>query len=398
MENIASADAEITGAATWTVPDGVTIHIGTQNGASGITTGEMGTTYWFGLSSGSNTIFVNFDGSSRIIGGLTLRQAGSAAFRFNGVGGGNVKADQLRMWVSSLTNNITIQIGITAGASQTTIDELVIDVDRETTTGSYLSVGGTLEIHNLVAEYVGSINAPFLSEIPGNNGKCTCRINSGDISSLGSGATIVGNCIRGVHEFTILNTILPASFVTLESQALTLDVGPKVFVQDCSTNGSAVPFAYADPYGEIRLDTGIYLTAGINPRSWKITTTANCTEHSAFYSPWIIQRKAAATVEPKFEVLRDGSATAYTDAEFWMENLSKITASSVNMTFERTRGTGTDIPAGAGTGSWTGEDGTAWSGELTIGSTVLEEDGYVLSRICAAVASSTIYVDPGAVG
>jgi hypothetical protein len=111
-----------------------------------------------------------------------------------------------------------------------------------------------------------------------------------------------------------------------------------------------------------------------------------------------MQRKAAATVEPKFEVLRDGSATAYTDAEFWMENLSKITASSVNMTFERTRGTGTDIPAGAGTGSWTGEDGTAWSGELTIGSTVLEEDGYVLSRICAAVASSTIYVDPGAVG
>jgi hypothetical protein len=292
-----------------------------------------------------------------------------------------------------------MHLGSSSARTYTEIYEFILDVERDPS-ATNVTAGGRVLLHNANLDYATSFNGTSLfNESGGLNGIADLTVLGGDLSSAGSGAALVGDSTRGPQWFRFENVVLPASFVMQASQTNAKHgASAHTVVSNCSSSGSAVPFAYADVFGELRVDTGIYLTAGIASASWKIATTAACSPANAFCTPWITQHKAAATVEPKFEVLRDGSATAFTDEQFWMENLSKLTASSVDTTLTSTRGTGTNIPTGAGTGSWTGEGGTAWSGELTVGSVVLEEDGYTQSRICAGVPSATLYVDIGAVG
>ena len=50
---------------------------------------------------------------------------------------------------------------------------------------------------------------------------------------------------------------------------------------------------------------------------------------------------------------------------------------------------------GMGTGSWTGESGTAWSGKLAPASSITPaEIGELRARVCVGLASATVYVDP----
>ena len=50
---------------------------------------------------------------------------------------------------------------------------------------------------------------------------------------------------------------------------------------------------------------------------------------------------------------------------------------------------------GAGLGSWTGENATAWSGKIDSGSAVTPaEVGALRGRICVAATSATVYIDP----
>ena len=49
---------------------------------------------------------------------------------------------------------------------------------------------------------------------------------------------------------------------------------------------------------------------------------------------------------------------------------------------------------GMGTGSWTGESGTAWSGKLAPASSITPaEIGELRARVCVGLASATVYVD-----
>lgn len=389
MANIASGDAEIAADTTWLVPAGVTIHIGTQSGASGITTGIMGSTYWFGNSTASRIARIDCIGSCRLIGGITLR-ATTASTRLNLRTVGSLIADEVYMWHANTSDNAWFDIGSVETFTQ--INKLTLRSDD--TAGSFAQFNGSGQI--IVGYLLASFaSAPVFGFIDSTNGELNLHVHGGDISGLGSGATLMGNMTANTAQAYLNNVILPASFVMLATQTNADLASGHLTLHDCSSSGSAVPFVYANACGEVRVDTGIYLTAGAAGYSAKITTTAKCSPANPFWTPWFNEYKTAATVNLSSEVLRDGSATAYTDAQFWKETLTKETTSSVVTTLTSTRGTGTNIPAGAGTGSWTGEGGTAWSGEITIDSVVLDVDGFVRQRFGAAVASSTIYVDIG---
>jgi len=403
MANIASGDSGVTTATTWTVSAGVTLHVGTQNGATDITTGYMGTTYWIGRSTAGANITLNTGKGCKIIGGLTLREHGGNSLVVNTTtGSGFLYADTLTLWHSSTTGGGTSRIGGQQN-NQTQIETLNITYARTSSTISEFQVAGIVRIGVLTLT-TGGATAPSGGWIndPNVSAAANLTVNGGDISALGSGATIIGDCGSSPLTCRLENTILPASFVGVTTQTGGL-AGGELFLTDCyeSTVG-AVPFGYFNDSGQVIVDTGIFLTAGISSSSWKISTTSRCTAREPFWTPFIFEYQAAATVTPEFEVLREGNSSAYTDAEFWMESLTKQTSSSVETTFESTQGTGTNITTGVGTSSWTvsgspGDSGD-WSGILSQGSTVLAEDGFAKSRICAAVASSTIYVDPGPVG
>lgn len=391
MTAIASADAELSGSKTWTVPTGATVHIGTQSGADGITLGDMGTTYWFGNSTVGRQ--VTLLGSCRVLGGLTIRQHGSSALQFNQVDGNFFDIEKLTFWNSSTSASGSAQIG-TNNNSRTRIGTLVLKWDR--TSGSFtsgLGVANKVEIGDLQVISAGVTLSGLIDDRAGTLAEL--KVLTGDISQIGSGSVLVNDAATGTLSVYLNNVILPASYVPLASQTQPA-AGAEVTLTDCSVSGGGtVPFLYANAYGDIRIDTGIYLTAGAAGHSAKITTTSICTPVTPFWTPWFREYKAAATVNLSSEVLRDGSASAYTDAQFWKETLTKETSSSVALTARTTRSTGTNIPAGADTGSWTGESGTAWSGEITIDSVVLAEDGFVQQRFGAGVASSVLYVDIG---
>lgn len=392
MANIAAGDAEVAGTTTWTILTGVTVRIGTQSGASDLTSGDMGSTYWFGNSTTGRTINLNAAGTARIVGGLTLRTNGNAAITVNGAAVGSLSASKVTLWNSHPTGGTFVAVGQVE--TYTDIDELVITIDDTTPpTTQYFRINGYIDINKLTATYGGTATSGFFGASV-NSGVVTLRVHGGDISGLGSGASICNNFNTTVADIYLENVVLPASFVAMDSQTNLSKAGANLTLRDCSSSGTVVPFLHANSCGELRMESTNKLTAGIAGVSWKIVTTANCSGANPYYSPWMYEYKAAATVEPTLEVARYDSATAFTDAQFWLETLAKKTSSSVQRTLLSTRGTGTDIPAGVGTGSW---GGTAlWSGELTQGSQVLAEDGYLQSRICAAVDSKTIYVDPGA--
>ena len=389
MANVASADNDI-GANVWTVPANVTIHVGTQSGASGITTGVMGTTYWIGNDTTAATLRLRCSGPARIIGGLTMRNAGSGQLFLNDAAPGSLVADTMRLWNSDTSAGGFVTIGHLE--SHTHVGKLTLDINDSSPVWA-CNLGGYCVFDEFYLQQAAKSGGIFDSVT-----SCEMYIHGGDLSAQGSSGVLGDDYTSGCAQIYIENTILPTSFVALATQTNGSHAGVRMTLRDCSSNGSSVPFVYADALGEIRIDTGIYLTAGISGSSWKITTTSNCSANNPFSSPWIAEYKTSGSVEPKFEVLRDGSTTAYTDSQFWMETMAKVTSSSVKATLHTTQGTGTDIPTGAGLGSWTGESGTAWSGEITQGSITLDSAGYVKSRIIAAVASSTIYVDPGAMG
>lgn len=397
MANVASGDAEVSGTTTWTIPAGVTLHVGTQNGASGITTGAMGSTYWLGNSTTGRTISIACGLGTRIVGGLTLRQHGSSNLSFNTSNNGALDADSLYGWHSATAATGVTNVGAAANGV-TSIKEFTHRCDRTASSIAKLQCFSYIEIGKLtvIAQGGATSGTNGLLDDAGSAAGLVI-VHGGNISDIGSGSSIVGDAASGTVNFILDNVILNASFAMLATQT-DKSAGATLTLRDCSSSGNAVPFAYANALGEIRMDTGIYLTAGLAAASWKITTTADASEVSPFRSPWIDEYKAAGSVTPQFEILRDGSATAYTDAEVWMRTLAKVTASSVDTTLFSTRGTGTNIPAGAGLGAWTGESGTAWSGKLSQGSKTLTGDGFVMSQICVGVASSTVYVDPGQVG
>lgn len=391
MANVASGDAELAGNITWEVPAGVTLHIGTQSGASGITTGTMGTTYWLGNSTVARVINFRWiaGGTGRIVGGLTVRNYNAMPTMFSAAAS-DVHADTVMMWNGG-TGSAVAAIGL--AEANIYIGSLTVRQDDTTPTAGTLNMQGRVEIGSLTLTYAGTISGLFDS----TGADSDVLVHGGNISDIGSGSAICGDHTAGCANIVLHNVVLNASFAMLASQTNANKASVQLTLQDCSSSGSAVPFAYADACGEVRVDTGIYLTAGVYGRSAKITTTANCGPTNPFVTPWFKEYKAAATVNLSSEVLRDGSASAFTDAQFWKETLTKETSSSVLTTARTTRSTGTSIPAGVGTGSWTGESGTAWSGEITIDSVVLAEAGFVQQRFGAGVASSTIYADIGPV-
>ena len=110
-------------------------------------------------------------------------------------------------------------------------------------------------------------------------------------------------------------------------------------------------------------------------------------------------RSSISSITPYFEILRDSSATAYKDDEVSAEFAVKVTSGSVQGTLYSDTATllaaGADQAAGAGLGSWTGENATAWSGKADSGTSLTPaENGEIIGRLVVGKAGSTVYVNP----
>lgn len=403
---VPSGDAELSADTTYTAVAAITLLSASNGGGSTYTPTDMGTANWIGNSSTNRSItWIGPNGKTFRRRGLTYRTSGSTSDNIgmhSTVAGGYASIDDgCYFWSGNSSSTTRINIGGgTAGRNSTT--ELRNPTFRFGNSSQALVIrnSATVKIVGGSIDAAGSTPTTFIDV---SSSQCNCiDIEGLDATVLGSGQTVIGDAGTNSQPIVYLRQCKFAASVTiLATQTQAQMLGIEVYALDCQI-GSAQNFtAYYNTFGKVEPDTSIYYTGGAaGSVSWKITTTANATNATPFVTPWLTwHNTGTSSVTPRFEVLRDGSSTAYTDAELWAEFAARVTSSSVLPTLYRDRAA--SIPAaaaqanGAGLGSWTGESGTAWSGKIDAGSSLTPSAaGALRGRVAFAAANASVYVEP----
>lgn len=181
----------------------------------------------------------------------------------------------------------------------------------------------------------------------------------------------------------------------------------ETFLYNCHSGDTHYAFGHYDGLGSTIIETGIYANDGASPdggttrTSWKIVTTSAASFYTPYRSPWFDKyHSGTSAITPYFEILRDGSATAFNDDEVWGEFSIQATTGSVLPVFKDDRMTPLGTPAAQTNSSktasdWTGENATAWFGKIAAPSaTTPAEVGYLRARCVVGKASTTVYLDP----
>jgi hypothetical protein len=236
---------------------------------------------------------------------------------------------------------------------------------------------------------------------PGSN---RTIFNGSDLSAI-SGTILGAGTGHSTH--TYINCTLNASVTPLA--ALTVDASGEVLMLDCDDGDEHYHLRHYNFRGSTVISTSIVPSAnaatydGTNALSFVVAGNANASFGFPYQSPWIdVYHSGTSAITPYFEILRDGSSTAYTNGEVWGEWLAKVTSGSTRTTFSTDRrGVLTAAAAqadGAGLGAWTGENATSKSMKVDTGSAITPaEIGTIRGRVCVA-GNLTVYVNPKILG
>lgn len=397
---VPTTDSALSADTTYTFPNRIWLVSASNDGGSAYTLTAMGTGNYIGHSSSNRSITLS-PGSNKakvFIYGVTFRTAGSTADSIL-IGtaanlGGVFILENCYLWHGNTSTSSRIAVQAAASA------ELVDCTLRFGATAQYFEVSGHTEMVNCTVTSAGSIPSSLFMNGAGSVHATGCDFSQVTGNLLGDSSSVSHNCIIRLERCKLGSGV---SYVA----ALTNNQGrrPEIWVFDCHSGDTHMQFAYANALGTLTLDTGIYFTSGAAALSWKVVTTSYCNSRTPFQTPFVdLYNTATSAITPYFEILRDGSATAYKDSEVWAEFSAKDQSGFTQASIKTDRvalatyvsaGTGSDQANGAGTGSWTGEGGTAWSGKIDSGASFTPaEIGYIRGRMNFGVASETIYMDP----
>lgn len=402
VADVPTTDKESSATLSYGFSANVSLISSTNSGTATITPSAMGASMWLGSSTVSRIISLSSTGKRVYTYGITLRNAATtnAAIGFSG-DGSQWRHEDLYIWQG--TTNATPAVTI-AAQDQNIHAELINPTFRFGSTGHRLAIAARVKIVGGSVSSSGSAPANGLIQITGTDpGGASVEWIGGDLSHVGSNALVASSAVIA-STARFIGCKLGTAYTMLTASETTA-AGTEVYALDCSTGDTHGLFEYHNAQGSLITDTGIYVTAGAAGRSWKIVTTANVNYGNPFVSPWIpMYHDGTTSITPRLEILRDGSTTAYTDAQVWSEWLAKTTSGTVLPTRYSDRQGLADFAAGtagaaqangAGLGSWTGESGTAWSGKLEPTSAFTpSEAGDIAARVCVAAASATVYVNP----
>lgn len=170
---------------------------------------------------------------------------------------------------------------------------------------------------------------------------------------------------------------------------------------NCDSGDTTYEFEDHDPFAALTVDTSVYANGGAavdgTNLSWKIVTTAACTEYWPYVTPWVAVWVDAGSKTFSMEIVSDGGD--FDDRDCWMEVEYLGDASYPLGTFDSTRnaepfdGTAVDLSAGSATWTGTGGFGAETKDKVSLSGTV-NRSGYARTRLVVAKASQTLYVDP----
>lgn len=302
--------------------------------------------------------------------------------------------------------NCTVHIANTAASSRASFGGLNIQVrftSRNTTwifssTSQGLSASMPLEFTGDTFCGTGSVPTTLFSA---GNGVTVTRLIGCNLANC-SGNLVVGQMTSPAN-YEFYGCKLHASATPLATPSN--PSGSEVWLFDCNSGDVHYSLAHYSYVGSTVLSTSIYATAGATADgsqhySWVVAGNTKACFAFPYRSPYINLYNAdvATSITPKFELIRDGSTTAYKDDEVWAEWTYKgATGFPLLVTASDRRGlvaTAANQGAGAlGAADWTGET-TPWYGKIDSGSAFTPaEVGYISGRICVST-SITVYVDP----
>lgn len=388
-----TGDKALASNTTWTVLNNISIVCVDKDASDVLAT--MGTATWLGSSTASISLIIT--GAYRVrVHGLTLRNGGTTnqPIVFADAAGSHFHLTSCYLWLGTTSTIAQIFFG-----SSTSVNHYCTAYDLTVRFGNVsqslcLFTGSV--IHRGVVSSAGSSPTSLLKATRGG----IVKLIDCDLSHCGANK-IVGTHSTGMPcYYELYRCKLGTNYVVLDTQSPANKGAASVLLLDCSSGDTHGIMHYADALGSVLSDTGIYFTSGAAGQSWKIVTTSSCSALTPFVTPWVsVYNTSISSITPYFEILRDSSATAYKDDEVSAEFAVKVTSGSVQGTLYSDTATllaaGADQAAGAGLGSWTGENATAWSGKADSGTSLTPaENGEIIGRLVVGKASSTVYVNP----
>jgi len=359
----------------------------------------MGTAAWIGHSTLSRTINISSQTLHKIfMYGITFRTSATSTgskLNLGTVTKTHFEYEKCYFWLGSTKGLIDISIS-------NSTDDLIF-FKFKNCTFRFGNVTQSIKVSENIIFEGGSISslgvAPtnFLDFFGNRPAGGYVTFEGFDFSHLG-GNNIVGNSTNLGGTVKIINCKMGVGFVLLANQTAGNRASSTVYLYDSSSGDTHMNFAYADAFGTIIMDSGIFFTSGVATVSWKIVTTANCTFFTPFVTPWLDKYNDVLTAQsPYLEILKN-SAVAYQDDEVWGEFSYKGTSGFTTSTMVSDRmtilGTPADQTTGAGVASWTGDGAGAVSQKVESGSITPLEIGHIRGRIIVGQPSSTVYVDP----
>lgn len=400
---VPSTDAEVAVDTTYTAAADVTIISASNDGGSAFTPTAMGEGNWIGHSSLNRGITIAGGFVISLV-GVTIRVAGGSPENL-AVGGADnqvlvFKNGRIDIVNTSATLSFRIGLSGTTGVNSSSVFEN--SIFRFGNAAQGIEIGGSADFVDITLDAAGSAPAVLFKAAGTENGGLV-RLHGCNLSTITG--DLVGNMTGGSRSFRFYACKLGAGVVPLGTQTVTNQSTVEVELLDCSSGDEHYHHAYYNALGSMVVDTGIYANDGAkydgtNGCSWKIITSSLVSRANPFVTPWMSKHHAGTSaIIPRIEILRNGSATAYTDDEVWGQWSVKATAGASLASLYSDRvavgGTGTAQPTGVGLAGWTGEGGTAWSGKLEPLSAITPaEIGDIAARICVGEPSMTVYADP----
>ena len=350
----------------------------------------MGTTNGYVGNSGSASFSVSLSPSGRElrVRGLALRTNGSVAGQIlvSGSDDGQLLADDL---VLLSTNGVasTVSIGNAADVrSKTVIRGLTLHRGH---VSSGLRIGGHVEIYGMT--FAGSAVTTLMTtaNVADSTG-ANILISGMDASTVvSSSATLVSDTAIVPARVVFAGCVLPSSYAVMSGAGNLNESGLEVLLTNCKAGSESGIHQYANALGSMKTNTTI--THDGESFSWKIDANSSASRAAPFRTPWIWgQVDTGASITPRFEILRNDSTSALTDAQVWCEQGAEVTASSPIKTFDSSEAayssSGSNIATGAGLTAWAGESGTAWSGKVDCGAITPTGDELMM-RLCVATTT-----------
>lgn len=324
--------------------------------------------------------------------GLTLRSSstsGSAGVLLGTVDNGQLIGKDLRLELSTNSSNQSITIASAADVrSNVSITGLTISRNGAS---QIVRLGARVRIYGGATAGTGAVTTVFTTATSNDSTGVDALIVGMDLTggATSSTATLVTDSGVVPAKVTLAGCILPSSYAVLSGAGNLNESGVEVLLTNCKAGSTSGIHLYANALGSMQTNTTI--THDGESYSWKIDANASASRAVPFRAPWIWgQVDTGASITPRFEILRNDSTSALTDAQVWCEQGAEVTASSPIKTFDSSEAayssSGSNIATGAGTSAWAGESGTAWSGKVDCGAITPTGDELMM-RLCVATTT-----------